>query len=122
MFNDVSANGSSNLLIQIGSGSIATSGYLSGSQNSSSGVSSTAGFLVTASNSSSYQNVGNVVINYMNNNTYTSFGAIFNYGTTASNSSGGAITLSGIADRVRITTVNGTDTFDAGSINIMYEG
>jgi hypothetical protein len=33
----------------------------------------------------------------------------------------GAIILGGTLDRVRITTVNGTDTFDAGSINIMYE-
>jgi hypothetical protein len=30
-------------------------------------------------------------------------------------------TLSGALDRLRLTTVNGTDTFDAGSINIMYE-
>jgi len=36
-------------------------------------------------------------------------------------SGGGGITLSGTLDRVRITTVNGTDTFDAGTINIMYE-
>lgn len=36
--------------------------------------------------------------------------------------SAGAVTLSGTLDRVRITTVNGTDTFDAGSINILYEG
>ena len=35
---------------------------------------------------------------------------------------GGGVTLSGTLDRVRITTVNGTDTFDAGSINILYEG
>jgi hypothetical protein len=35
--------------------------------------------------------------------------------------SGGAIALSGVLDRVRITTVNGTDTFDAGTINILYE-
>jgi peptide methionine sulfoxide reductase MsrA len=33
----------------------------------------------------------------------------------------GYISLSGTLDRVRITTVNGTDTFDAGSINILYE-
>lgn len=26
-----------------------------------------------------------------------------------------------ILARVRVTTVNGTDTFDAGTINIMYE-
>jgi hypothetical protein len=34
---------------------------------------------------------------------------------------GGSVALSGTLDRVRITTVNGTDTFDAGSINILYE-
>jgi hypothetical protein len=34
----------------------------------------------------------------------------------------GNVILSGTLDRVRITTVNGTDTFDAGSINILYEG
>jgi hypothetical protein len=34
----------------------------------------------------------------------------------------GKKTLSGTLDRVRITTVNGTDAFDAGTINIMYEG
>jgi hypothetical protein len=33
----------------------------------------------------------------------------------------GFIALGGTLDRVRITTVNGTDTFDAGSINILYE-
>ncbi len=31
------------------------------------------------------------------------------------------MTLSGTLDRIRITTVNGTDAFDAGSINILYE-
>ena len=34
----------------------------------------------------------------------------------------GSKTLSGTLDRVRITTVGGTDTFDAGTINILYEG
>ena len=36
--------------------------------------------------------------------------------------SGGSKTLSGTLDRVRITTANGTDAFDAGSVNILYEG
>jgi hypothetical protein len=35
---------------------------------------------------------------------------------------GGSKSLSAALDRVRLTTVNGTDTFDAGSVNIMYEG
>lgn len=34
----------------------------------------------------------------------------------------GVKTLSGILDRVVITTVGGTDTFDAGSVNILVEG
>jgi hypothetical protein len=34
----------------------------------------------------------------------------------------GTKTTSATLDRVRITTVNGTDTFDAGTINILYEG
>ena len=33
--------------------------------------------------------------------------------------SGGA--TGGALDRLRITTVNGTDTFDAGTVNILYE-
>jgi hypothetical protein len=35
--------------------------------------------------------------------------------------SAGAVTLAGVLDRVRITTVGGTDTFDAGSINLLWE-
>jgi hypothetical protein len=34
---------------------------------------------------------------------------------------GGDVTLTGALDRLILTTVNGTDTFDAGSINILYE-
>jgi len=34
---------------------------------------------------------------------------------------GGNLALGGTLDRIRITTINGTDTFDAGSINILYE-
>ena len=34
----------------------------------------------------------------------------------------GSITLSDTLTQLRITTVNGSDTFDAGSINILYEG
>jgi hypothetical protein len=42
--------------------------------------------------------------------------------TTSSGTGTGSITLSGTLDRIRITTVNGTDTFDAGSINLLLEG
>ena len=49
---------------------------------------------------------------------------LVSFGATATGTTviGGSVTLSGTLDSVRITTANGTDTFDAGSINILYEG
>jgi hypothetical protein len=35
---------------------------------------------------------------------------------------GGSIALAAALTAIRITTVNGTDVFDAGTINILYEG
>jgi len=43
-------------------------------------------------------------------------------GTNTSSIGGTSPALSGTLDRVRITTAGGTDTFDAGSVNILYEG
>jgi hypothetical protein len=34
---------------------------------------------------------------------------------------GGSVPLGAVLTAVRVTTINGTDTFDAGSINIQYE-
>jgi hypothetical protein len=34
----------------------------------------------------------------------------------------GSITLGGTLDRIRLTTVLGVDFFDAGTVNILYEG
>jgi hypothetical protein len=55
-------------------------------------------------------------------NTWSSFHsmALSNLANTLNGA--GSVTLSATLDRIRITTVNGTDTFDAGSINIAYEG
>ena len=35
---------------------------------------------------------------------------------------GGSKSLSGVLDQVRVTTAGGTDTLDAGTINVLYEG
>ena len=43
-------------------------------------------------------------------------------GIVGTSQTGGTKTLSGTLDRVRLTTTNGTDTFDSGSVNIIYEG
>ena len=121
MFNGVSTNGTSSLLIQIGSGSIATSGYFSGSFQQDADATSTAGFIIRAALAA--DNVyGRMEISLLNAATYIwseSHGAYRSGGVSVAG--GGAATLSGVLDRLRITTVGGTDTFDAGSINIMYE-
>jgi len=124
MFQGVSTTGTSPYLIRIGSGSIASSGYVSAASFSGATMgytSSTAGFAlsqVTASQSFS----GILTINLLNASSfiYCESGVIAD-GSSYSAQSGGSVTLSGLLDRVQVTTVNGTDTFDAGSINIIYE-
>jgi hypothetical protein len=121
MFNGVSLNGSSSLLIQVGSGSVTTSGYLSNSHaTNNSGVTSTAGFAGILGTASLLA-IGTFSIVNVSGNIWVSSHAYGVNGATASVVGGGNITLGGVLDRVRITTVNGTDTFDAGTINILYE-
>ena len=124
MFVGTSLSGTSSILVQVGSGSVATSGYTAiGNGNNSTGT----GNIYSTSGMPIYLNVatgtaiGSMVINLVTGNTWVSSHSMFSTSTTTA-SGGGTIALSGTLDRVRITTVNGTDTFDAGSINILYEG
>jgi hypothetical protein len=121
MFDGVSTNGSSFVLVQIGSGSITTSGYVSGTWGPNSAGSSTAGFLTLNGLTAADLMSGILVINLIGSNTYIQLGNINREGSGCY-SSAGRIALGGTLDRIRITTVSGTSTFDAGSINIMYEG
>jgi hypothetical protein len=121
MFYQVSLSGTSNILVQIGSGGVTTSGYISGSYGTNnSGNTSTAGFVNTIGGAAASMQ-GTMTITLQTSNSYVS--SHFGYlGTTSvSVVGGGTIALSGILDRIRVTTVNGTDTFDFGSINILYE-
>jgi len=128
MFDGVSTNSTSNLLIQIGSGSILTSGYGSSAiytGTSSGGSSSTAGFIITSAVGSTNTLSGASTICLLGSNTYVSTGNLI-YDSTSPvlfvmSSAGVRASVGGAIDRIRITTVNGTDTFDAGSINILYE-
>ena len=126
MLNGVSTNGSTNLLIQIGSGSVNTSGYSSAASyatTSVNAITSTGGFVVTSAVFSTSVTNGTVTLCLCNSNTWVSSSVVSLVTSTGVQfSSGVSPSLSGTLDRVRITTVNGTDTFDAGSINILYEG
>lgn len=122
MFSGVSTNGTSNLQIQIGAGSVTTTGYVSsGWTTNTTNVNSTAGFLMTGANAAAYAWSGIATICLLGSNGW-SFASNTSYQSTSALSLGsGYVGLSGTLDRVRITTVNGTDTFDAGTINIIYE-
>ena len=125
MFQGVSGSGTSAKLVQIGtSGGIEATGYLSTSSllGSASGVTanSTAGFICNSASASEVISVIFTIVNISGNAWVSSYTG--KVATTTTAYGGGDKTLSGTLDRVRITTVNGTDTFDAGTINILYEG
>jgi hypothetical protein len=125
MFNEVSGSGTSQMLIQLGTGStsyastgyIATSAQIAGTSNA---VSSTAGYIVYR-DVATYAVSGHMVLTNVSGNIWISSHS----GKSNSDRSivgGGSVTLAAVLTAVRITTVNGTDTFDAGSVNILYEG
>ena len=119
ILNGVSMNGVSHLLIQIGAGSVVTTGYASASYNGTA-VTSTAGMIIEAG-AAYLISSGAMVLTALGSNTWVSSHSVGRTNDGIAACGGGNIGLSGALDRVRITTVNGTDTFDAGSINIMYE-
>jgi hypothetical protein len=125
MFRSMSVSGTSGTLMQLGtSGGIVSSGYASTgirvtNANSTGGLSSTAGFIL-GPNAAADSISGTMQICLIDTNTWVA-NYTGKYATTAAFYGGGDIALGGTLDRIRITTVNGTDTFDAGTINILYE-
>jgi hypothetical protein len=125
MFTGVSTSGTSNLLIQLGdSGGIETTGYTSNAGGyGSAAVASTIGLLLNQQNTAAATWSGMQVITLVSGNTWSSVSTLSNggTGTTSLQMSAGTKALSDTLTQVRVTTVNGTDTFDAGTINILYE-
>ena len=122
MFNGVSTNGTSPVQIQLGdSGGIENSGYVSTTSTMGASLSSsTSGLLVGGISSSSSRN-GIANICKINENSFV-MNSLVSSENSQLNVGGGSKTLSATLDRIRVTTINGTDQFDAGQINILYEG
>jgi hypothetical protein len=126
MLNGVSTNGTSNPMIQLGSGSAQTTGYLGSCnlvQNASATIATafTTGVGLAGSTSAASTIYGHAVFTLITGNLWAGTVNISLSNAPATAQGGGNVTLSGTLDRVRITTVNGTDAFDAGTINISYE-
>jgi hypothetical protein len=128
MFSAVSTNGTSSPIIQIGAGGVvADTGYnaqsvVSQNGTTSTGVIYTTGFGVLGAQATNAV-TGLFQVQLITGSTWI-FGGTHTIGTATATTgvSSGVKTLSDTLDRIRLTTVNGTDTFDAGSVNIMYEG
>lgn len=128
MFSGVSLSGSSFELVQIGTGGTpTTSGYVAScsfatiSVSSTGGQTSTAGFPILSGNAA-YAISGVMTLINLSGNTWVASGVSANTATTPfTGQHGGTVTLGGALNMLRITTVNGTDTYDAGTINIIYE-
>ena len=126
MFSGVSANGTSDWLIQLGdAGGVETAGYLGTGTSIQAGTGETLyttgiGIRSTSAATIAY---GSVVISQVSasSNTWVSQGVLGQSNVARSLLVGGGKALSDTLTLVRITTVNGTDTFDAGSVNILYE-
>jgi hypothetical protein len=125
MFSGVSTNGTSGWIIQLGdSGGVENTSYNSSSaRTGTSAVSSngfTAGFGIHSTSASNVVG-GAVSISNLTSNTWVAYGTLADQAQNNAYIVGGNKTLSDTLTQIRITTVNGTDTFDAGLINIFYE-
>jgi len=126
MLNGVSTNGTAQWLIQLGdAGGIENTGYISeggfiGATTGSTAQTTGFGIRITAATSVLQ---GSATICLVSGTTWVAQGLFAGSGSSAGFSyiTSGSKTLSSTLDRIRITTTNGTDTFDAGSINILYE-
>lgn len=127
MLSGVSTNGSSDILIQLGdAGGFENTGYVStagfaGGTNSAGSTTSTSGFVLTVGlTAANVFNCNVSICNISPNSWVESFSGFYSGSSGAFG--GGTKTLSDTLTQIRITTVNGTAAFDAGTINILLEG
>ena len=81
----------------------------------------TTGFGIGGDGQATYVRHGAVILTNITGNTWVASGVGGLRDSGRLWTTGGTIALAAALTAVRITTVNGTDTFDAGSINILYE-
>ena len=120
-FEDVSLSGTDSILVQIGdAGGIEVTTYVATSASIAGASSSTAGFNIRAGGAANLVS-GQMILTLTD---AASFQWVSSHSakisTTEINTGGGNKALSAELTQLRITRT-GSDTFDAGSVNIMYE-
>jgi hypothetical protein len=114
------------IILQIGAGSVTTSGYSSSNAfiaPSTDSGSLTTGFPITRGVGAAAAFHGIATICAFGSNSWVFSSTMADAPTQGQVHFGaGSVALGGTLDRVRLTTIGGTATFDAGSVNIIYEG
>ena len=127
MFRGVSTNGANPIIIKLGTSSgIVNSGYAT--FGTMLGVGALASIfrddcisiMFTVPDGGAVH--GQSIITKLSDSVYTSSGSMYLDGTDGNVTGGTQSSLSETLDRIRITTANGTDVFDAGIINLLVEG
>jgi hypothetical protein len=129
-FVDASTNGTSNYLIQLGTGATptwVTTNYKGSSIQSSSGgnsgVNFSSGFLLNQNGQgATCVFAGDLVLKLQNSNIWEGSGVFGESDAARGWWTAGSLSLGAALTAIRITTVNGTDVYDAGTVNILYEG
>jgi hypothetical protein len=131
MLSGVSSNSTNLFQIQLGTtSSIETSSYNGtsgwfGATNLAFSTAMSSGFLITAAGGPTFTGSGVATISLLNSSTNTwaiqSTIARYDSANNFMHVAGGTKSLASTLTRIRITTVGGTDTFDTGTINILYE-
>jgi len=124
LYSGLSTNGTNPIVIQAGSGTFKTTGYLGAAAVVEGATGYTVGFGIGNSNVSNADlHHGTIVLNLLNadTNTWIASGTAARSDSVEAGFTGGAVSLAGVLDRIRFTTVGGTDLFDAGVTNILWE-
>ena len=127
LISGLSTNGASNYLIQGGSGSYEISGYLGASTSTAASASTTnftTGFGISNGGTAAtnvIHGIGTMILLNASTNLWAFNLVCGNSDSTRAVFSGGSKAFSGTLDRIRFY-VDGTQQFDAGSINILIEG
>jgi hypothetical protein len=125
MLSGVSTNGTSLIYVQLGTGAgptFVTTGYnspfMTTAASSMNTQLATVGFSIINPSAAASLHSGTFILTNLSGNTWTGFGSCGTTSGTRMFLTSGAIALGAALTAVRISTA---DTFDAGTINILYE-
>ena len=124
VYNALSTDGVNSPIVQLGSTTFKTSGYVSDSAALQDNVNVSSfnfgnGFGILSGSSMNAVS-GALFLNHIGGNTWVAFG-VFRRANTSLVISAGVVTLAGVLDRIRFTTFSGSDVHDGGSVTPFFE-